>query len=70
MLSVLDRRVHMGIWRVQSHGGRAEPIGVSVRGKALYFLRTHPNGSAIAFVIGDCDIRPHEVWVMEHFVEN
>jgi hypothetical protein len=58
------------VWRIPSQGGRAKPIGVSLRDKALYFLRTHPNGNALAFVVGDCDIRPHEVWLMENFLGN
>ena len=55
------------VWRIPAAGGRAEPIGLSVQNEGLYFLRTSADGRGIAFVIGDCDLRPQEVWSMENF---
>ncbi len=58
------------VWRSPSAGGQAEPIGLSVQDQALYFLRTSTDGRKIAFVVGDCDLRPKEVWSMENFLVN
>lgn len=55
------------VWRMPAVGGRAEPIGLSVQDDALYFLRTSADSRGIAFVIGDCDLRPQEVWSMDNF---
>jgi Tol biopolymer transport system component len=58
------------VWRIPARGGRAEPIGLSVIDQALYFLRASSDGRKLAFVTGDCDLRPREVWVLEGFVTN
>jgi Tol biopolymer transport system component len=55
------------VWRIPARGGRAEPIGLSVRDQALYFLRTSDDGRNLAFVTGDCDLRPREVWTLREF---
>ncbi|MFL6351948.1 MAG: hypothetical protein ACJ74Z_08880 [Bryobacteraceae bacterium] len=57
------------VWRIPAAGGHAEAIGLSMRDQALYFLRTSRDGRSLAFVTGDCDLRPREVWVLEHFLD-
>jgi Tol biopolymer transport system component len=56
------------VWRIPAQGGRAEPIGLSVRDQALYFLRASGDGRNLAFVTGDCDLRPREVWALENLL--
>lgn len=56
------------LWRVSDRGLAPESLGLTVEGKNLYFLRTSQDGRRIAFVIGDYDIRPHEIWVLENFL--
>jgi Tol biopolymer transport system component len=56
------------LWRVSDRGLALEWLGLLVERRNLYFLRTSPDGRRIAFVIGDYDIRPHEVWVLENFL--
>jgi Tol biopolymer transport system component len=56
------------VWRIPARGGRAQPIGLSVRDQALYFLRASGDGRNLAFVTGDCDLRPKEVWALENLL--
>jgi Tol biopolymer transport system component len=56
------------LWRVSEGRGAPESLGLMVERKNLYFLRASSDGRRIAFVIGDYDIRPHEVWVLENFL--
>jgi Tol biopolymer transport system component len=56
------------VWRIPASGGEAKAIGLSVRDRALYFLRTSRDGKSLAFATGDCDLRPREVWALEHLV--
>jgi Tol biopolymer transport system component len=56
------------LWRISDQRLEPESLELTVDSKNLYFLRTSPDGQRIAFVIGDYDIRPHEVWVLENFL--
>ncbi|MEO6529245.1 MAG: hypothetical protein ABIP93_21675 [Gemmatimonadaceae bacterium] len=49
------------LWRVSVDGGEAAPIGVTAL-RDIYFLRVHPNGRRIAFVIGDVGENQWELW--------
>jgi hypothetical protein len=56
------------LWRVSVASGNAEPLGIEVDRKNLHFLRVSANGERLAFVMGDYDVRPLEVWALEHFL--
>lgn len=56
------------LWRVSDRDLAPESLGLTVDGKNLCFLRTSQDGQRIAFVIGDYDIRPHEIWGLENFL--
>ena len=55
------------LWRIPAEGGEAVFTGVSVTGKNLYFLRSHPDGRRIGFVVGGT--RMAEIWAMENFLD-
>ena len=50
-------------------GAELEPVGVEARKQNIYFLRVSQDGRSMAFVMGDYDVRPLEVWVMENFLQ-
>ena len=58
-----DRRE---LWRIPAEGGQAVFTGLSVAGRNLYFLRSHPDGRRIGFVVGGS--RTAEIWAMENFL--
>jgi Tol biopolymer transport system component len=64
--TVGDKR---GLWRIRDDGTGLDPIGVEAEKQNIYFLRVSRDGRRIAFVMGDYDIRPLEVWVMEGFLQ-
>lgn len=57
------------LWRISVEGAQLEPVGVEARMQNIYFLRVSQDGSRMAFVMGDYDVRPLEVWVMENFLQ-
>jgi Tol biopolymer transport system component len=56
------------LWRISNEGSGLQPVGLEVERQNLYFLRISQNGRRMAFVVGDYDVRPLEVWVMENFL--
>jgi Tol biopolymer transport system component len=56
------------LWRILRDGTGLQPVGLEVERQNLYFLRISPDGRRMAFVAGDYDVRPLEVWVMENFL--
>lgn len=54
------------LWRIPAEGGEATFTGLAVTGTNLYFLRAHPDGRRIGFVIGGSRIA--EIWTMENFL--
>jgi Tol biopolymer transport system component len=56
------------LWRMSKDGSGLQPAGLEVERQNLYFLRVSQDGTRMAFVIGDYDIRPLEVWVMDNFL--
>jgi Tol biopolymer transport system component len=56
------------LWRISKDGTGLQPAGLEVERQNLYFLRVSQDGTRMAFVMGDYDIRPLEVWVMENFL--
>ena len=56
------------LWRVSTEGTELQALGLEVERQNLYFLRVSQDGRRMAFVMGDYDIRPLEVWVMENFL--
>ncbi len=61
-----DRR---SLWRISDDGTGLQALGLEVERQNLYFLRVSRDGRRMAFVMGDYDIRPLEVWVMENFLQ-
>ena len=57
------------LWRISEQGTGLQPVGLEVERQNLYFLRISQDGRRMAFVMGDYDIRPLEVWVMENFLQ-
>ena len=57
------------LWRISVEGAELEPVGVEARKQNIYFLRVSQDGRRMAFVMGDYDVRPLEVWVMENFLQ-
>jgi Tol biopolymer transport system component len=49
------------LWRVSVDGGEATRIGVTAP-RDIYFLRVHPSGKRIAYVIGDVGENQWELW--------
>ena len=58
-----------GLWRIRDDGTGLDPIGVEAEKKNDYIMRVSLDGRRMAFVMGDYDIRPLEVWVMENFLQ-
>jgi Tol biopolymer transport system component len=56
------------LWRMSKDGSGLQPAGLEVERQNLYFLRVSQDGTRMAFVMGDYDIRPLEVWVMDNFL--
>ena len=56
------------LWRISKEGTGLQPVGLEVERQNLYFLRISQDGRRMAFVVGDYDVRPLEVWVMENFL--
>jgi len=56
------------LWRISPEGAGLESLGLEVERQNLYFLRVGKDGRRLAFVVGDYDVRPLEVWVMENFL--
>ena len=61
-----DRRA---LWRISVDGAELAPVGVEALKQNIYFLRVSQDGRRMAFVMGDYDVRPLEVWVMENFLQ-
>ena len=61
-----DRRA---LWRIAVDGAELAPVGVEALKQNIYFLRVSQDGRRMAFVMGDYDVRPLEVWVMENFLQ-
>ena len=61
-----DRRT---LWRISVDGAELAPVGVEALKQNIYFLRVSRDGRRMAFVMGDYDVRPLEVWVMENFLQ-
>ena len=61
---LFEKRVGLtyAFWRVPAAGGKAEPIGVTAD-RDIYFLRVHPSGERIAYVIGDVGENQWELWL-------
>jgi hypothetical protein len=57
------------LWRISKEGTGLQPAGLEAERQNLYFLRISQDGRRMAFVMGDYDVRPLEVWVMEHFLQ-
>ena len=57
------------LWRISDRGTGLQALGLQVERQNLYFLRVSQDGRRMAFVMGDYDIRPLEVWVMENFLQ-
>jgi Tol biopolymer transport system component len=49
------------LWRVSVDGGEATPVGVTAP-RDIYFLRIHPSGKRLAYVIGDVGENQWELW--------
>jgi hypothetical protein len=45
-----------------------QPAGLEVERQNLYFLRVSQDETRLAFVVGDYDVRPVDVWAMENFL--
>jgi Tol biopolymer transport system component len=56
------------LWRISTQGTGLQEVGLGVERQNLYFLRIGPDGRRMAFVRGDYEILPLEVWVMENFL--
>ncbi len=56
------------LWRISDDGTGLQALGLEVERQNVYFLRVSQDGRRMAFVMGDYDIRPLEVWVMENFL--
>jgi Tol biopolymer transport system component len=56
------------LWRISKEGTGLQPVGLHVEQQNLYFLRIGQDGRRLAFVVGDYDVRPVEVWAMENFL--
>ena len=56
------------LWRIQADGSGLEPMNISAERQNIYFLRVSRDGRLLAFVMGDYDVRPLDVWVMENFL--
>ena len=55
------------LWRISPEGGAAEPAGLAVPNKYIYFLRVSPDGRRVAFSVGDNVLPQAEIWAMENF---
>jgi hypothetical protein len=56
------------LWRISKEGTGLQPVGLQIEHQNLCFLRIAQDGRRLAFVVGDYDVRPVEVWAMENFL--